>query len=253
MTTPAQSIPAELASAIAKIREAMTTPENKKEKHRLYSAVTSLSRLSHEIARSPASLAAVLALAPEIKAYRGKGAQDAAHNFALVLASLPRDIMERLPLSEDDPDHFLQEHEIPESARDVVECLDMLAAHAFAETKGPTARSRLTVKLRVFAWETLELISEILRRPAHLAHAFEVAENPRASSEERGAALGFLVTNCGDDPGPELVALLDRLLKSPPDREFLITVLQARIDLGLDDELGALAIAGDWDDEYEPE
>lgn len=47
--------------------------------------------------------------------------------------------------------------------------------------------------------------------------------------------------------------LLTTLEKKPPSRYFLISVLQAQIWLGLNDNLGAMFAADDWDDANEEE
>ena len=100
--------------------------------------------------------------------------------------------------------------------------------------------------------ETLARISEVLRRPEHLAHALKVAADTRASTDERQAAIGFLISYWGsDDPDEVTATLLWQLERNPPDRTFLVTVLQAQIDLGLNDEFGALASVDDWEDAEE--
>lgn len=102
------------------------------------------------------------------------------------------------------------------------------------------------------AWDTLGKLADILRRPELHAHALKVAEDPRASIEERTAAVNFLPEYWGgDDPDGATVTLLEKLEKDPPDRDFLVTVLQARIELGLGDEFGAMSAIDDWDDAHE--
>ncbi len=220
----------------------------------LYAPVTSLFRRSEEIVGDAETLAAVLAFAPEIEAFRGKGAQTAAQVYARSVADLAYDLKVRLPCSERTPERFPKESEVTPSAKDVVDCLEKLAAHAYARTQGKPVRSQLAAHLRSIAWQTLANIAEILRRPEHLAHALAVAADTRASSNERRAAIGFLVSYWeSDDPDEATATLLRKLESAPPDRGFLVTVRQAQIDLGLSNEFAALAAVDDWADDQEEE
>ena len=241
--------------AISASRKAIASPgTTTRPGFELYSSITALFRQSEKIVGDAETLDAVLAFAPEIEAFRGKGAQMAASEFSRSIGTLVYEVKERLPLSESTPDQFMKEAEIPPSAKDVVDCLEKLAAHSLARTQGPPVRSQHAGALRVIAWETLELISEILRRPEHLAHALKVAADTRASSVERQAAIGFLVVFWEiDDPDEATATLLSKLKENPPDRTFLVTVLQAQIELGLNDEFGALAAVDDWEDSEQDE
>lgn len=198
------------------------------------------------------SIKAVLSLAPDIESFRGKGSQGSANEFARAISYLTYPVKERLPLSEKVPDSFPKEADIPFSAKDVVDCVECLADHAFSRTQGPPVRSRHAGELRAIAWRTLALVTEILRRPEHLAHALKVAGDTRASVKERTAAVEFLSEYWGsDDPDEPTISLLRKLEKNPPDRDFLVTVMQAQIDLGLNNEFGALDTVDDWDDAEE--
>jgi len=238
-----------LLKSIKAVRKAMTSP-NPKDRHQLELslALHKLFRKSGKVAANLESIEALLALAPEIEAFRGKGSQMAANDFSRGISYLVTLVKERLPLSVSEPDRFIREDEVPPSAKEVTDCLERLADHAFGRTQGAPVRSIHAGDLRCSAWETLRRISEIFRRPAHLTHALKVAADPRASSHERQGSIGFLVAYWGDDEPDEPTAdLLWELEKNPPDRTFLVTVLQAQIDLGLGSELGALDAVGDWD------
>lgn len=235
--------------AISAIRKVIASPgTTTRPDFKLYSSTNKLFRLSAEIVGDTETLDAVLAFAPEIEAFRGKGSQMAASDFSRSIGALAFELKERLPISASTPDQFMREEEIPPSAKDVVDCLGNLAAHAFARTLGKPVRSRHAGQLRATAWETLARISEILRRPEHLAHALKVAADTRAATYERQAAIGFLVEYWGsDDPDEATATLLWKLEKKPPDRTFLVAVLRAQIELGLNNEFGALAAVDDWD------
>ena len=242
-----------ILKAIPVVRKAMTSPDTK-DRHEigLYRALRKLFLYSDEIAANLESIEALLALAPEIEGFRGKGSQMAANEFARSVSSLTYRVKERLPPSEITPDQFIKEAEIPSSAKDVIDCLETLAAYAFSRTKGPPVRSRHAGELRAIAWKSLKRITEILRRPEHLAHSLKVAADNRASIEERTAAVGFLSEYWGsEDPDESTTNLLLELEKNSSDRSLLVTVLQVQIDLGLGDELGALFTVGDWDDNEE--
>ena len=239
--------------AIRAIRKVIASPgTTTRPDFELYSSINKLFRLSAEIVGDTETLDAVLAFSPEIEAFRGKGSQMASSEFSRSIGALVYEVKERLPWSESTPDQFMKEEEIPSSAKDVVDCLEKLAAHAFARTVGAPVRSRHAGLLRAAAWETLVRISEVLRRPEHLAHALKVAADTRASTGERQAAIGFLVEYWEiDDPDEATATLMRELQEKPPDRTFLVTVLKAQIELGLNNEFGALAAVDDWEDAEE--
>ena len=239
--------------AISAIRKVIASSgTTKRPGFELYSSITSLFRQSEKIVGDAETLDAVLAFAPEIEAFRGQGSQMAASEFSRSISYLVFRMKERLPLSASTPERFMKEEEIPPSAKDVLDCFEKHAAHAYARTMGKPVRSQHAGHLRATAWETLARISEVLHRPEHLAHALKVAADTRASTDERQAAIGFLISYWGsDDPDEVTATLLWQLERNPPDRTFLVTVLQAQIDLGLNDEFGALASVDDWEDAEE--
>jgi hypothetical protein len=237
---------------ISAIRQAIAAAgQNDRSRFELSSAILNLFRDAEKIVGDLETLRAVLALAAEVEAFRGKGSQSAASHFSRGVAWLVFKTKDRLPQSSITPDLFPQEDELLEISKDtnVPECLEALAAHAFARTQGPPVRSRHAGELRAMAWGMLGDISDILRRPEFLIHALTVAADKRASTEERIAAVEFLPEYWGGDvPDQATAGLLQELKDSPPDRDFLVAVMQARIELGLDEELGALFAVEDWDD-----
>ena len=237
--------------AIGAIRKLIASPPAKDASFELYAAMSALRQNSEKIAGDAETLAVVLALAPEIEAFRGKGSRSAARDFSRYISYLVDEVKYRLPRSGSTPDLFPDDN-IPTPSEDVIRCLEMLAAHAFSRTQGPPVRSQHAGQLRAAAWEILAETCDLIRRPDHLAHALEVAGDARASTDERQAAIGFLISYWGsDDPDEATATLLRKLEENPPDRTFLVTVLQAQIELGLNDELGALSAVDDWDDARE--
>lgn len=96
---------------------------------------------------------------------------------------------------------------------------------------------------------TLGELFHFCRRPAHLALALETAADKRRPDGEREGAIQFLPAYWAyEDPDKATADLLEDLRKNPPNRDFLVTVLQARIELGLDEAMTALFDAEDWDD-----
>ncbi len=235
------------------IRKALTTPaEPGRERYELSASIMALFSESGKIVENIENLQAVLAFAPEIEAFRGKGSQYSINVFSRRLYYLVYEILERLPLSETEPEFFIRENEIPQTSQDVAACLEALAIHAFQRVQGPKVRSRQAAELRVLAWDALSHIADVLRRPEHLAHALAVGGNKQASVEERDAAVQYLAAYYADeDPDEATVSLLKALKEDPPNRELLVTVLQAQIDLGLGNEWGALSATEDWDDAHE--
>jgi|GEM_PF-713171 len=241
-------------SAIQALRKAIAAPGQKdRPRSELSFAILNLFQQTEKIVGDIETLRAVLAVAPEIEAFRGKGSQSAASEFSRCVIWLVYQAKDRLPQFKITPDLFPQEAELLEIAKetDVLECLEALASHAHARTQGPPVRSRHAGVLRAMAWGVLGDIADILRRQEFLAHALKVAADKRASIAERIAAVGFLPEYWrGDDPDEATADLLQELKESPPDRDFLVTVMQARIELGLDEEWGSLFAVEEWDDAH---
>lgn len=85
------------------------------------------------------------------------------------------------------------------------------------------------------------LIDQLFRKPAWIV-----------GDPEREGAIQFLAAYWNeDDPDKATAELLADLEKEPANRGFLVTVLQTQIELGLNDEFGALCAVDDWDDAEE--
>lgn len=238
-------------SSITAIRQALALdPEKQKSSDfRLSHAIGTLYRLSDDIAGDRNLLEDVVQVATEVQAFRGKGCQSAARQITQLLYNVASSVMDRLPQSETTPEFFPTANDMPPSGMVELEKLRLLAARAFACVQGPPARSQQASFLRVESWKQLGLIAEIDRQPAHLDHALKVAADKRAAVREREAAVSFLPDYWGgNDPDKATRSLLAQLKVTPPDRDCLVTVLRARIDLGLDNEFGALCAVDEWDD-----
>ena len=82
-------------------------------------------------------------------------------------------------------------------------------------------------------------------------HSFRL---PKLKDKERESAVNFLPEFWGDDePDEATTTLLIALENDPPNRDFLISVLQAQIQLGLSNNLGAMVATDNWDDANEEE
>ena len=248
-------VPPSLLNTIRAIRKSMTSGGGKK------AADLELYLLIHKLFRKPAgivsnaeSLDAVLALAPEIEAYRGKGSQIAAREFHQRLTGLIFHAKMNRLWPENRDGRLPKENEFPPSATTGLPWSDKLSAHFFQRVQGPPVRSQLAGRFRAMAWFALGELSALGRQPEHLARALKVAADPRGADVEREGAIQFLAAYWGeDDPDEATADHLYELEENPPDRSFLVTVLQAQIDLGLTDELGALCGVGNWDDAKETE
>jgi hypothetical protein len=84
---------------IQAVRKAIAT-SGEKEEHGLYITISKLFLDSELIVGNCESLGAVLALAPDIEAFRGKGSQSAASEFSRRVAWLVISLQDRLPQSE---------------------------------------------------------------------------------------------------------------------------------------------------------
>jgi len=203
----------------------------------LYLLIDNLFRKPVGIIDDLDTLTAILALAPEIEAYRGKGSQLVCRGFYQRLSGLVFHAQLNPPSG---------------GARDA--CLEALGSHLFQRVQGPPVRSELAARLRSVAWFALGELSGIQRNPEHLAHALKTAANPRASEVEHEAAIQFLGPYWGgDDPDEATADLLFSMEKNPANRDLLVTILQTQIDLGLNDGFGALCAVDDWDDADEEE
>jgi hypothetical protein len=217
-------------------------------------------RLTFDLFREPAriledaeSLDAVLALAPQIEAYRGKGSQILQRAFTESLGDL---LIQARPktISLSQPELFPPDREVPDSGGAAPEWAERLSDHFFSRVQGKPARTGHAAGMRAGAWLALGELSRYLRRPDHLSLALATAAATRNSVGEREGAVQFLVDYWAEEePDEATVALLEGLCENPPNRGFLVTVLQAQIDLGLNDELGALMEVEGWDEEYEEE
>ncbi len=251
--SPALNIPRSILKSIDAIQLQLTLAKKAaRQNFDLHTAILGLFRQSKKIAGGAESIKAVLALAADIEAFRGKGSQMAARKFSDGLRLLPGFVMARLPQSESTSDLVSNETKDSSSAKDALDCLERLAAHSFARTLAAPTRSEHAGLLKTAAWEVLGEISEIHRRPEYLAQALKVAAENRASSSERMAAIDFLVSYwAGDEPDEATLNLLWTLVQNPPDRSFLVTALQAQIEFGIGDEFDAMCAVDDWEDANE--
>jgi hypothetical protein len=243
-------VPPSISKAIRAVRrEFDSPPRNDREALELELAVHRLFQKGDRLVANTETLGEVLALAPEVEAYRGKGSQSTASEFALRMAGLARRLKARLPRTEENPGLFPTEGELPGDAEDVRKCLGMLIEHFSERVRGPRVRSMHAAHLRALAWLGLEWTTDLCRRPEHLAHALEVAADPRASDEEREAAVRFLVAYWGaEEPDDATVELLRELESEPASRRMLVGVMQAQIDLGLNDGIGVMFAMDAWEE-----
>jgi hypothetical protein len=212
--------------------------------------------LYHDLFRNPGrlleseeTLDALLALAPEIEAYRGKGSQILQKGYNRSLGGLlfhaRLEALEASPA----PDLFSIVSESPVAPAAPPYWSEKLSDYFLERVRGTPVRSMHAAGLRSGAWLILGELSRICRRPGHLALALETAADKRKPDAEREGAIQFLAAYWADeDPDKSTTDLLEDLRKDPPNRDFLVTVLQARIELGLDDEMTALFDVEDWDD-----
>lgn len=215
-----------------------------------YSLCRDLFRNPGGILECEETLDAVLALAREIEVYRGKGSQILQREFDDHLGGLlyhaEFETFEAAP----EPDLFPVDREptLPPAATPF--WAEKLSDYFFERVQGKPARSLHTAVLKSNAWSILGELSGIYRRSEPLSLALRTAADKRRADEEREGAIRFLAAYWAqEDPDKATVDLLESLRQDPPNRSFLVTVLQVRIDLGLSDEMEALLEVEDWDDE----
>ena len=215
-----------------------------------YPLCRDLFRNPRRILECEETLDAVLALAPEIEAYRGKGSQILQREFDDQLGGLlyhaELETFEAAP----EPDLFPADREPAPPPAATPFWAEKLSDYFFERVQGKPTRSLHAAGLRSNAWSILGELSPFCRRSEPLPLALETAADRRKPDEEREGAIRFLSAYWAhEDPDKATVDLLESLRQDPPNRSFLVTVLQARIDLGLSDEMEALLEVEDWDDE----
>ena len=206
---------------------------------------------SDQIVAEAESFDAVLALAPVIEAYRGRGSQTILTEFNQGLGSLASDLLPEPFSSSGSPELSPEGND---SAGEPPYWIERLSEYFFARVQQKPVRSQLAGRLRRDAWEALGELAGIRRRPEHLALALKTAADKRHHDEEREGAVQFLVLYWADEtPDKATMNVLEGIRTNSPSRSFLVSVLQAQIDLGLSDELGALDAVDDWDEMEEDE
>lgn len=243
-------VPASTRKAIQAIREfiAFGSPKDAGS-HSAYSLVHHLFQELASFCRDPEALDALLEIAPELEAYRGRGCQVMLEDYTRKLCGVTllavQDWQNRSGAGERSSDAGPP----PEGAAAAPFWAEKLSDHFFARVQGKPPRSSFAGRLRFEAWQALGLLSDVRRRPEHLAHALKIAANRRHSEDERRGAVLFLVDYwSGEEPDEDTAAVLRRIRSKPPSRSFLAGVLEAEIELGLNGEFGALMEVEDWDE-----
>jgi len=242
--------------SIHTIRELISSPPDKKasDGNSLFFPIHHLGTRWEELVKDPSLMTEVLEVAEEILKFRGKGSQGGARHISQLFGLLVMRLVECLPEFDTTFGSFAEARNAIPSASATWDALEKFAARASACIQGPPSRSRHTDRLRSDAWMQLGTICGAVSDPTALALALEIAANPRLTANERENAVNFLPEFWGDDePDESTKNLLTSLENEPPSRAFLITVLQAQIQLGLNDNLGAMFAADDWDDADEEE
>jgi hypothetical protein len=214
-----------------------------------YLLLDQLFRSPDPIVGDAETLDALLALAPEIDAYRGKGSQVMCRDFNARLGGLVSLASFEGYGTARAADLFSETAGPPGPVGEPPHWVSRLSDYFFARVQGKPVRSQLAGQVRSEAWSALGELSGFWRRPEHLSQALKTAAEERNSDEEREGAIQFLVSYWAEeDPDAATIDLLEQLRENPPNRSFLVSVLQAGIELGLNDEFGALCDVDDWDD-----
>jgi hypothetical protein len=213
----------------------------------LYLLIYKLFQNPIKILSNPETIDAILAVAEELEAYRGKGSQSGLSEFYQRLCGLLY--------------HFSQENGGKKLVQKIlsspppepdIRCPEILGHFFFQRVRGAPVRSQHTARLRATAWRALGILSRISKHPEYLAHALAVAADTKAAVTEREAAIMFLPDYWDEeDPDEATTKLLYELEKNPPSRSFLVTVMQTQIELGMNDGFGAQCTVEDWEDEEE--
>ena len=236
---------------IATLRRFLANPpSNFREELPLSIALDRLRRQAEDLVRDPSLLAEVLSFMSDLAIYKGRGTQMANSEMSQWLAYRVSNASRGFPEPESPFDSFAAAKSKYPEFTTVLDGLETLSERAFEYVRGPRSRSRHMSDLRGNAWNSLGDIAEsIVRNSAHYRHALVIAADKRVPARERFAAIEYIVQfHCAEEVSEETEELLRELETDPPDRSFLVGVMQAQIDLGLNSEFGALAAVGDWDD-----
>ncbi len=239
---------------IATLRKFLANPPtNSHEEIPFITALDRLRRQAEGLVGDPELLAEVLSFMSDIALYKGRGTQMANSELAQWLAHRVSNASHGFPEMDRPFDSFAAARsEVPAFAT-VLDGLEQLSERAFECVRGSRSRSRHMSEMRGNAWNSLGDIAEmVVRNPAHYRHALVIAADKRVPPRERFAAIEFIVQYHGAEEASEETGELLRNLEShPPDRSFLVGVMQAQIDFGLNSEFGAMNAVGDWDDREE--
>jgi hypothetical protein len=204
----------------------------------------------------PAMMDDLLTFWKSILQYRGEGGQFMARELTEFVASLSRHAVNGLSLYMQDIEEWPEVADLDKDREmvDRFQCLRRLMDEAISFVQGPYSRSRHQSVLRSEMWRLLGTASAVVADPRVLEAALNVAADRKVSSIERIAAVEALVAFCGEDmePTDEMIEVLDWICNDEKlmDRTLLVTALQAKIELGIDDEFGALNAVDKWDDAH---
>lgn len=243
--------PSSIAKSIQAFRTFVTSGgDGSAEQRSPYSLCLDLFRIPERILENEETLDAVLALAPEIEAYRGKGSRTLQRAYDQHLGGLLFHTRLKAFEASPTPGLFLEETEAATRPAPPPFWAKKLSDYFFERVQGKPARSLHAAGLRSSAWFILGELSGIYRRSEPFSLALKTAADKRRADEEREGAIQFLAAYWAhEDPDKATVDLLESLRQDPPNRSFLVTVLEAQIELGLNDEMGALFDVEGWDDE----
>ncbi len=233
------------------IRERISSSPDQKasDGHGLYFIVLGLGARWEELVKEPCLMAEVLELAEEISEFRGKGNRNAARGMSQLFSFIGMQLVESLPEYDATFTSFAKARKALPTASVTLDALEKFTARALACLQGPPSRSQHTCRLRAEAWSQLGRICEVVSDLTILDLALKIATNPKLPDEERESAVNFLPEFWGDDePDEATTNALTSLENEPPNRDFLISVLQAQIQLGLNNNLGAMAATDHWED-----
>ncbi len=217
-------------------------------------AIFALTHNAAGIAGNPDDLRELLRLEERMAGVRG-GGRNAGEEFSRLIRDVSEFVSDAAPDRADPHPTFAAAREADPGSESVWKSLEMLADHALGKINGKRARSRSAASMRGDAWRQLADICCVVREPAWMALAKTTAADAKASEAERLGALELVANFAGtgglDD---ETLALLDKMVAEAPSRDFLVDLMQLRIELGLSHQSQALMAVEAWDeDEDDPE
>ena len=183
-----------------------------------------------EVLRNDEAFGRFIRFVEEVENYSGKNSQKVHNSWQ----NLFRSIDCYIEIGDDEA--------LPE---EISSSLQKLAKFYLMRVVGKPARTKKLADRREVLWDTLAQISLYEMKAEILKEALSVFGNEKCRVEERYGALLCVLTHWekGDE---KTTKLINQVRKNPPNEDFLMSILDAEVDLGLLDPMAAMVELEDY-------